>query len=342
MITAVLYVGTRINNAFSNKDEEYQLIRNYLLNDSPIYGLNKPKIWIHSKFEYNARAWESFYSRSSTGLNQPYLNITIKSIIDKCGDDFHICLISDDTFSKLLPSWDINVSQVAEPMKHHMRELGMAQLVYHYGGMVVPNSFLCLDNLKEFFENATSATKSGCFVVETINTYENNKKRMTSEKRRVFIASTYMMGASKRENENIGRLVTMLKQRYLSTTSHFSSVHDFGGDSSYWCMDEIQKGNLALVGGEYIGIKTNCGEPIYLDHLLSDNYLKLHDQAVGIYIPQEEVLKRTKYSWFAMMSETDVLESNIIISTYMKSVLIDNIYSFYSKEQAEMKKIMAI
>ena len=342
MITVVLYIGKRIDSAFSNKDEEYELIRAYLLNDSPIYGLNKPKIWIHSTFEYNSRAWESFYSRSSKELNQPYLNITIKSIIDKCGHDFHICLISDDTFSKLLPSWDINVSQVAEPMRHHMRELGMAQLVYHYGGMVVPNSMLCLKNLTDFFNTAVAASKSGFFVTETINVYENNKRRMSDEKRRVFIASTYLMGAAKRENSTVGKLVKLLKERYISGTSHFSSVFDFTGDVSHWCMDEVKKGNIGLVGGEYVGVKTEHGEPVYIDHLLSDNYLELHRDVVGIYIPQDELLKRTKYGWFVMMSEEEVLGSNMIISKYMKSVMIENIYDFYSTQEKEMKKITSI
>ena len=39
------------------------MIKLYLLNDSPLYGQNKPKIWIHSKYELNARKWRDFQSR---------------------------------------------------------------------------------------------------------------------------------------------------------------------------------------------------------------------------------------------------------------------------------------
>ena len=63
------------------QEKENKLIQQFLLNDSPIYGYNKPKLWIHSKFEVNARKWKSFLSRNTTDLNQPYLFLTIQSIV---------------------------------------------------------------------------------------------------------------------------------------------------------------------------------------------------------------------------------------------------------------------
>ena len=113
-----------------NEKDEYENVKQYLLNQSPLYGQNRPKIWIHTKYEYNSRKWKSFYSRSSYDLNQPYLHLTIKSIINHCGDDFNVCLIDDDSFGKLIPSWDIDMSKTVEPVKSHLRELGMVQLLY--------------------------------------------------------------------------------------------------------------------------------------------------------------------------------------------------------------------
>ena len=132
-------------------NDEYKIIQDYLLNESPLYGYNRPKLWIHSKYEINARTWKDFNSRNTTDLNQPYLHLTIKSIINHCGDDFNVCLIDDESFNKLLPLWDVNVSSMAEPMKSQYRELGMARLLEIYGGLVIPNSFLCIKNLKQFF-----------------------------------------------------------------------------------------------------------------------------------------------------------------------------------------------
>ena len=73
--------GNQIKTAISPRKSEDELIRKYLLNENPLYGYNRPKLWIHSVYAYNARKWKSFGSRSSTDLNQDYLHATIKSLI---------------------------------------------------------------------------------------------------------------------------------------------------------------------------------------------------------------------------------------------------------------------
>jgi hypothetical protein len=56
VIMVISYVGTLYKQSFETmNNDEYELIRKYLLNDSPLYGFNKPKLWIHTKYEYNAR-----------------------------------------------------------------------------------------------------------------------------------------------------------------------------------------------------------------------------------------------------------------------------------------------
>ena len=108
-VFAVSYIGSLYRAALdTGASDEYDLIRKYLLNESPLYGYNKPKLWIHTTYEYNARRWASFGSRSSTDLNQPYIHLCIKSLVGHCADDFNIVLIDDDAFAKLVPSWDID------------------------------------------------------------------------------------------------------------------------------------------------------------------------------------------------------------------------------------------
>ena len=107
IVVAVNTFGNKIKGAINPGKSEDELIRKYLLNESPLYGYNRPKLWLHTKYEYNARKWKSFGSRSSTDLNQPYVHLTIKSIINHCSDDFNVCLIDDDSFSQLIPGWKI-------------------------------------------------------------------------------------------------------------------------------------------------------------------------------------------------------------------------------------------
>ena len=126
MFVVLSLVGI-VYNEFKRKyldnddNNQYKLVKKYLLNDTDML-LNKlpdsklPIIWIHSKYEVNARNWSDFYSRNSTDLNQPYKELTIKSIIDKCGNDFNICLINDHSFSELIPNWNIDINKTADPI----------------------------------------------------------------------------------------------------------------------------------------------------------------------------------------------------------------------------------
>lgn len=197
--------GEQIRNMLAGKNgdkDNYEQVKQYLLNESPLYGYNRPKLWIHTKYEYNARKWKSFYSRSSYDLNQPYIHLTIKSIINHCGDDFNVCLIDDDSFSNLIPTWDVDMSKTVEPVKTHLRELGMTQLLYYYGGLVVPNSFICCKNLMPLYLDGIGENKQ-FFVTERPNMYCDNLKH-------IFMPDCYIMGAGK-SCESVKSYVEYLK-----------------------------------------------------------------------------------------------------------------------------------
>jgi hypothetical protein len=325
------YVANKYRNSFETNDD-YDLIKKYLLNDSPLYGFNRPKIWIHSKYEINARKWKDFQSRNTTDLNQPYLHLTIKTIINHCGNDFNVCLIDDESFSKLIPSWDVDLANVAEPMRSHFRELGMAQLLYYYGGMVVPNSFLCRKNLKDFFNEHLVGKKP--FVCENINRTVNNLRQ---KHKLLFVPDLFFMGAMKND-PTILELVEHLQRR--NKNHHLSSESDFTGENAQWCLDKINQQKMNLVGGEYIGVKSQDRRPILLENLMEEGYLNLNANAVGIYIPADEILIRPKFQWFAVMSTDQILKSNIIISKYLMASIIDTT-SEYTKS-TEVPSVVSI
>jgi hypothetical protein len=305
-----------MKQSFTNNDE-YDLIRKYLLNDSPLYGFNKPKLWIHSKYEVNSRHWKSFQSRTSTDLNQPYLHLTIKTIINHCGNDFNICLIDDDTFSKLIPSWDIDLPNVTEPNKSYYRELGMLKLVYYYGGIVVPNSFLCTKSLKPLWQDTVSEKMP--FVCEKINRTVSQVK--DNGIKPLFIPGVCFMGA-KKNDETIKELIDYLKHRNMSP--HFSSEPQFNGDTSHWCVDAVRQGKMKLIGGEHIGIKTQTGKPILVEDLMEEEYLDLAKHTYGICIPADEILRRPKFQWFAAISSEEVFKTNAIIAKHLKASIVDS------------------
>lgn len=318
------YYGDAFKKLFTiTESDEYDLVKKYLLNDSPLYGYNKPKIWIHTKYDINARKWHDFHSRNSFDLNQPYIHLTIKSIIHHCGDDFHICLIDDETFSKLIPTWDIDLYKIAEPLRSQYRQLGLAQLVYYYGGMVVPNSFLCKKNLKGLYEEGIAEGKP--FVCEAVNRSANvahNSQRLP------FIPDTYFMGA-KKGDPVMKEYMEYLRER--SRNGHFTEAYEFTGDTAVGCSGTIQQGRMNLIGGEFIGIKTKKRKPVLIEDLMEDNYLDLNENLYGIYIPEDEILNRPKFSWFAVLTSEQILETKTFITKHIKTSMMDALTIYNTK-----------
>jgi len=333
IIATVGYIGNKIIKQIDTKHEdEYDLIKKYLLNDSPLYGYNKPKIWIHSNYEVNARHWQDFHSRNSTNLNQPYLHLTIQSIINHCGKDFHICLIDDETFSKLIPTWDVDIGQIPDPIKSNIRELGLAQLVYFYGGMVVPNSFLCSGNLLGLYSDGISGMQA--FACENIN----RTQEYTQSHKPIFSPDPYFYGAPK-NNKTIKEYADMLKTRCMNP--HFTAEYEFRGQTQRLFQRFIGQQKMNLIGGELVGVKNDKRKPILIDDLLGDGFLILSPNAYGIYIPKDDILQRTKYQWFAAMTTEQVLETNTIIAKYMRASMVD-FSTEYARTTNEIKSIVSI
>ena len=323
-------LGDKIKNAI-NPNNEDELIRKYLLNENPLYGYNRPKLWIHTTYEYNARKWKSFGSRSSTDLNQPYLHLTIKTIINKCGDDFNVCLIDDDSFSQLIPGWKTNVSELPEPQKQYFRELGLAELLYIYGGLVVPNSFICLRNLISLYAKGIDNDKP--FACEVPNKHANI---LNNEENRKFLPSIHFMGAPKR-NIIIRNMVDYLKTK--TENPHYTSESEFFGFTSKWLYNEVLRTNINLIDGIYIGTKTLKSKPVLIEDLLSEQSIPFcNTRTYGVLVPRDELLKRNAYNWFSVMSGSQILESNLIISDY----LLMGIREEEEKESNVIKAVVAI
>ena len=313
LVMAASYVGNKFKHNFTDKTgDDYKLIRKYLLNDTPLYGFNKPKIWIHTKYEINARNWKSFGSRTSKELNQPYLHFSIQSIIDHCSKDFHICLIDDHTFSKLIPGWDIDVSSLPEPIKSQYRLIALLKLINAYGGTIVPNSFVCTQSLKPLHEQLV--TSGNPFVCERIN------RIITITKNEEFTPDTYFMGCEKND-ETIAQLIDMLTTRIK--TNHHSNEPFITGYLNVWCEKQIRDGKMSLIGGNRIGIKDSKNKQIVIDDLMEDKYLDLHDNCLGVYIPSDELLLRNKFSWFAVLTRNQILKSKLAITYVIQSSMVD-------------------
>ena len=321
------YYGNQIKQKMSNNDENDELIRKYLLNESPLYGMNRPKLWIHSKYEINARSWTG----NSTDLNQPYLHQTIRTIINCCGNDFNVCLIDDETFSKLIPDWDVNLATLSEPFKSNFREVGMLQLLYIYGGVVLPNSFICMKNVVSLYKEMIAGASTKPFFAEEINHTAGGSNA-------AFIPGMQVMGAQK-ACPIIKEIIVELQKRNKS--NHFSNEAKFTGQTSQLLQTKINGNKATLIDGRLLGIKTAKGKRILLDDLMSEDFVDLDIRAYGVIVPADEVLSRSKYQWLAYLSVNELMKTKMMLTKYLKASIVDNTneYFFGAKEVKSVTSI---
>lgn len=286
-----------------NKDVN-EAIQNFLLDDVTLGKSKKPILWIHIPYEYNSRKWLSFGSRSSFDLNQPYLYLTVKSIIKQCSNSFTICIIDDNAFQRLIPNWNVNMTAISDPILSNMRTLGLTKLLYIYGGLICPISFLCMKDLIGLYNKGTRSNKM--FLCETTD------RNITSTEFN-FYPNMSFSGAPKK-CPTVMELCDFI-QRTMSNDYTAASV--FLGDFNRWCNGRIKRGQVNMIDGVDIGIKTVEDKPILIDHLMSNNYLELYPGTYGILIPSDEILKRVNYEWFARLSAKQVVESDTIIGNYL-------------------------
>ena len=286
----LVYRQYKQNESALDERENYQYAKEYFIGDDNIHA-RKPYLWIHVQGEMNARNWESFGSRNSTNLNQPYFYVTIKSILDKCKESFNVFLIDDDSFHKLVPNWKINMDALPSPSKEHYRQFGLTSLLYHYGGFTVPASTLCLEDLQGLYK--ASLEEKDAFAVQTT----------------VDAPDPLFMG-SVRHGDVIRKLRDF--EGSLLQKDHTAEA-DFNRTLKAWCEKYAQ-----VVCGGKVGVKKKCGDPVDLADLLGNNRIDFHEGVKAVYFPAEEILRRPKYAWFARMSVAQLRNSDLAVVTYMR------------------------
>jgi hypothetical protein len=318
VILGLGFLYNRYKEKFEPYDQskEYNMIKRYLLNvsdeaDKTSLGENKtmkgPLLWVHMDYTINSRNWLDFYSRNSSEFNQPYQYLTISSIVNHCGKSFNIVLIDDNTFNHIIPGWKQDLSTIPDPIKSNMRKLGLCKILYLYGGLLLPSSFLCMKDLYDFYRGYLTKGKD-MFVGTFINNNVTSQYGITD-----FMPDIRLIGC-KRNSNAIGLLINYI-QKILSTD--YTSEEEFDGKISRKCFEMIENKKIEGVCPGMLGVKDNDNKPILLDDLMGEKYIKIKDCAVGIYIPADQILKRTKYEWFSRLNVEQVLESNMAISKYL-------------------------
>jgi hypothetical protein len=284
--------------------DSYKDIQNHFLNDKTLDKSKKPLLWIYIPYEYNAAHWLSFGSRNSYDLNQPYLYLTVKSIIKNCENSFKIVLIDEGSFEKLIPSWKINMKMVSQPVKMYLQQLGMAKLLHTYGGINVPISFLCFKDLITLYNKGIN--NDMMFIGEN---YDYNVTSTTN----LFFPDANFIGC-KKGNNTMEKYIQHL-ERIISTD--YTSQAEFLGDNEKWCEKKIIKGEIKLINGTELGTRTIDNEPVLIENLLGEEYIHFYGKMYGLWIPNKMIIKRRHYEWFARMSPEQIFNGNFILAKYI-------------------------
>jgi hypothetical protein len=303
-IIGLLYTKFKKKVAETDAEKEYRLVREFLLDDAGVStytGDTRPVLWIHTSDGANHGA---NHSQLATIRKRAYLEISIQSIIQHCGESFKICMIDDSSFTNLMVT-DCAVPSTPDPIKSHHRTASMVSLLAMYGGMVVPASFICKENLINLYHR--SLRDAPIFIGE----FPNRSLGFDSDEQ--FIPDMRFMGARKGCNEIIemSKIATAL---YTTDTSH---VVDMKSPLSEWCLTNKA---VATIAGQLIGTKDANGNEITVEMLLSDHETPMYNGGYGLYIPEMDLETMTAYNWFCHLSADEVVKANTFVSKYINMV----------------------
>ena len=290
-----------LDQALSKSDS---LIANHLHNNDDIFRSSLPTLWIHLDRVPNARHWLSWGGRQTNFVNLPYLNLCVKTIIDRCGESFNIALIDDASFHKLIPDWNIDLSKVSARPKDNLRSLALCKVLHNYGGLLVPSSFVCLRNLKDMFYRTTGNGKCVAAVLP-VKSFSGSGQEMSP--------SLKFLGCEK-HCQGMGRICRHLE--LLCSKSSWSAL-DFVRDAAEMLSNAARTGHLNLIEPEFTGVRDKHGRQIYLSRLMSDSTIYLHERSLGLYVPRNELVARLEYGWFCRMDAGQVMESKTNIGKYL-------------------------
>jgi hypothetical protein len=358
----------------------YSFLRQYLATGTDgLDGSRKPIMWIHVPYELNSRSamlaaggpglmahgqqgldmhrYRPAPVSNSHELNQPYLYITLRTLIQQNDEGFKIVIIDDRSFPRLLdfgrgsgygPQAKYESTQtarttsqrgvkesdfgrnaehgdglppmdtLAEPTKSYVRRLCMARLLHRYGGVQVPISFLCFKPLIRLFRSGTGGASGSDDGSGAFVAESVCRDVSLNESGRGWCPNPDFMGVGAPRSEVMRRYVEFLEQ---VVSRDPSAQSQFSGAFARWCERESQRGHLRVIAADQVGTRTADGRPVLIDTLLSTEFLDVWDGAYGIWIPSEQLLQRHHYDWFVLSGVDDILGSAYTLAKHMVNAL---------------------
>lgn len=307
LVSSVLYNKFKRYESRTKCSEDRDAIERYLIQSEIAYSTFKPNMWIYVPADYNARCWQSWGSRSSDTVNQPYLGLSVGSIVSKCSSDFNICSVTDNSIVDLLPSWNIDLSKIGDPVRSKLLDIAMAKLVYKYGGIIVPCEFVCNRSLRPAYDSAMLTTGMISFPAAS-ECGEASSEVMLSNK---------FMGCRK-SSPVMADFINHLQE---VASTDFTEASIFEGRNHKWLEIAKEQGLLTGMCAGSCGVVDEAGKLVTLDRLMEEEFVPLSTAAYGTIIPREAMLKRKKYGWLPVIQAIDAVQvDNMLGKTLLLSL----------------------
>jgi hypothetical protein len=274
---------------------------NMLLSDKLNLEIKK-NIFIFNPTHVNARHWYSWGSRNSNELNEPYKLLCMQSVIKNMGNIYNVVIINDDSFEKLIPNWKIDMNKYSGVVKSQLQTLGLLKIIYLYGGLMLPSSFLCFKNLEELLN-----------IKEFFVSNLQNNSILPSE----TCVSLKIFGAQR----NNSQLKEFINEFSILNSNDYTDDITFNGKVKKILYKMILSNSIKELPPKTFGVvDANC-KLVTTKDLLSEKKVSFSNSCLGLYINDKEILDRYSYQWFARMSAEQILTSNLEISKLMLKTL---------------------
>ena len=301
VVLALLWLKSIDSNNPSNVNT-YEKIKLYIVNNNESQLDNKKAIiWVWIPYHYNSRKWSSFYSRSSTDLNLPFINLTIESII-KHNPNYHICLIDDMSFNTLIENWTIDLEQIPDPIKENVRYLAQLKILEIYGGIMMPSYFLCCKNIDPLFNQCYIKQKP--FIINNLNHSIN----ITHD----TIPNKLFIGCLKNDNA----IKELIHNQQIIISKNQSGDLLFKETINHYCLNMINQKKITPIDGKIIGVLDKNNHPILIDDWFNEKWIPLDNNFIGILLPYKDIINRTNYNWFCKLNEKQIINGNYLLAKY--------------------------
>ena len=116
------------------------------------------------------------------------------------------------------------------------------------------------------------------------------------------------------------------------------------GETTQCLIKMCNVGDMNLILGQKIGVKTSKRKTILIEDLFEERKLDLDRSCMGIYIPEDELKSRHKYNWFLYLSKEDLMKTNVAIVKYIQGALAKQAEEYERKPPTDgiIRNVIAI